>query len=372
MPQRQRHVRQAAVLALLGVLPALAGCSSRARGAQAAAVPPAVPVRAVPASRQEIVQTSVVTGTVTPGLQVQLSSAIPGQVAAVHVELGDRVQAGQPLVQLDDREARAQLQRAEAALAQARSAAEEAAKSRDRLEALFLAGAVSQQQIDQARAGAVQAQAALQQAAAAAEQARLAVEHTVIRAPAAGVVAERRVEPGAWVAPGVPLLTLVDVSRVHVDVQVSEQDAVRLEPGQEVTVRVPSLGATLRGTLQALSPTTTPGQKTYAARVTLENPEGRLRGGMYVEVQVATRRETGIAVPTGAVIERGGEKVVFVVENGKARERRVRTGLADADRVLVEGVAEGARVVVAGQDLLTDGTPVTVSEEAGGSGGGSP
>lgn len=370
IPARLPPFRPASPLAIL-LLPALAACSP-ARGVPASASgPPAVPVQVAAAVRGEVVRASTFTGTITPAMQVQISAQVPGKVTAVHVQLGDTVKAGQVLVELDAREAQAQLLRAEGGLAQARAALEEAVRTRDRMETLFQAGAVSQQQIDQARSGVQQAEAALRQAEAAVALARTAVENSTVRAPAAGVIAERRVEPGAWAAPGVPLLTLADISRVYVDIQVPEADVARVQPGQTVTVRIPALGKTVTGKIEVLSPVTSAGQKSYPARVVLDNPKGELRGGMFAEVEAATQRQSGVAVPVDAVLERAGSKVVYVVEGGRARERRVRTGLRDAERVLVEGLEAGAQVVVAGQNLLSDGTPVTVAQaraQAGGTG----
>lgn len=342
-----------------------AGCSTRGIAREAEGPPPAVPVRIARAVRGEVIQTTTASGSVRPALEVALSARVPGPVAAVHVRMGDRVKPGQVLLEIEGRDLRAQLDRARAALEQARVVAADADRTLARYEPLFQAGAISQEQIDQARSQAELARARLREAEAAVRAAETAVSHLEVRSPAPGVIADRRVEPGMWVGPGVPLLTLVNTDHVTVDVQVSEADVVLLRPGQEVTVRIPSAGQRLKGTLAALSPSAAPGQKGYQARVEIPNPNGTLRGGMYAEVELVSARTTGVTVPASAVVERGGQSVVYVVESGVARERRVEVQARDGERAVVKGVDPGAPVIVAGQQMVADGTAVAVTEDGG-------
>lgn len=342
-----------------------AGCSTRGIAREAEGPPPAVPVRVARAASGEVVQTTVASGSVRPALEVALSARVPGPVAAVHVQMGDRVRPGQVLLEIEGRDLRAQLDRARAAFEQARVAAADADRTLARYEPLFQAGAISQQQIDQARSQAELARARLREAEAAVRAAETAVSYLAVRAPAAGVIADRRVDPGMWVGPGVPLLTLVNTDQVTVDVQVSEIDVARLRPGQEVTVRVPSAGQRLAGILSAVSPSTAPGQKSYLARVEVPNPNGTLRGGMYAEVELVSARTAGVTVPVDAVVERGGQTVVYVVESGTAREKPVEVRARDGERAVVKGIGAGDAVVVSGQQALADGTAVAVTEGGG-------
>lgn len=352
------------LMGLLALSLAATGCAPAQTSAEPAES--RVPVRVVVAREAKLAVTTTATGQVRPRLEVRISSKVPGRVAEVLVNLGDTVEKGDLLVQLEDREARLQVEQARAAVAQARAQAAEANRNLERVEKLFAGGAVSRQQVDQATTGAQLARGQLQAAEAALALAQTNLDNTRVLAPARGVISRRSVEPGALISLGVTLFELVDVSEVAVEAGVAEQDVNRVRAGQEVAVRIPALERPFSGTVAGISPAADPRTGLFTIRVTVANPEGVLRGGMFAEVELATREATGIVVPVDALLERSGAYRLFVVENGSAWERLVEVQFRSGDQALVTGIPAGSQVVVAGQNQLLNGAPVqVVAEEAG-------
>lgn len=342
-----------------------AGCSRSGAGKDQA--DPGVPVRVAVAREDELSASTSATGQVRPRLEVRVSARIPGRVAAVMADLGDAVTAGQVLAELDGNEAQIQLRQAEAGVAQATAQAAEAERNLQRMRQLYGDGVVSKQQSDQAATGAQLARGQLRAAEAALELAQSQVDNTRIAAPAGGVISKRSVEPGALVGAGTVLFELVDVSQVTVEAGVAERDVNRVRAGQEVSVRVPAIDRSFTGRVAGISPAVDPRTGLFATRVTVDNPDGVLRGGMFAEVTLDTRLERGIAVPVDALVDRGGATLVYVVENGTAWQRQVEVAFRAGDRALVTGIPAGATVVVVGHNLLQEGAAVRVVEPGEGS-----
>lgn len=279
--------------------------------------------------------------------------------------------------------ARAQVVAAEASLAQARAqqaalaaqaetlaqqlAAADAARStaRANLEtarATLQAAEANRRQVDLRRQDVAQVRAAVEQARAAVALAELQLANTTIRAPMDGVVVQRRVEPGAWTGPGVPLLVLADLDQVKVALEVSEREIARVRPGQPVSVTVDALpGRVFRGRVVRRSELASPRTRTFTVEVGLPNPDSALRPGMFGRGAIAVATApAAVVVPQEAVIPRSGAPFVWVVEAGRARRRPVRLGLRQGGLVQVVGVRPGEAVVVLGQDRLQDGVPVSV------------
>ncbi len=332
-----------------------------------------------------------------------------------------RVPQASLAVELAEQTAREQLRQAEAGLAAARSQLEAAeaqvaatASARavaeldlQRFQQLFSQGAIASQQLDAARSAAEaaraqheaaqaqrqaaqqqlriaeaslrlaqaaarqtairqrdvqQAQAAVQQAEAAVRLARLQLQYTEIRAPLDGVVLERRVEPGEFASPGVPLLVLADLSTVWVHLVVSETQVERVHLGQRVRITVDALPEQeIRGQVEAISPAGDPRTRTFLVKVRIPNRQRLLKPGMFARGEVVLRSRQAVpAVPTEALVYEGARAFVYVVASERARRHPVTVGLTANGWAEVAGLAPGTLVVVAGQSFLRDGDRVTV------------
>jgi len=410
-------VRAAPVLALaVCVVLSGAGCLGRS---QAEEEEEAVPVEVAPAERGNLVVRATIPAGVTAAAEVNVSPKIGGRVAEVHVEVGDAVRAGAPIVSLEDSEIRAQvrqaeamldvaqanlaqlrssprqeeLKQAEAGLEQAEANYENAKQNFERIQGLYEQGAVSKQQYDSvelqlsvAKAQYEQAQEAysmaesgptsetlsaakaqVRQAEATLQLARFQLDNATVCSPIAGTVSAVNVDAGEMVSKGTPVAVVVDVSRLYAEGSAPEGLVDDLAAGDPVTVSVPAIQGSYTGTVKSISPAADPRTKTFPVKVEIDvsGSPPPPRPGMFAEISVVDDMAAdAVIVPQEALISQDGGQVLYVVEGGVARERSVEVGLSDGERAeILSGIEEGERVVVAGQHYLTDGAPVSI--EAG-------
>lgn len=352
-----KRIFAAALLPLLAIT--LTACGVGSANDDEATVQP-VAVALTEARRGSITATSQASGQLEPILAVTIPAKVPGQVLAVHRQMGDAVAEGELLAELEGRDVANQLAAAQAQLAQAEAQRAEAERQAARLEVLLAQGAVSRQQAEQIRTQLSLAAAQVQAASAQADLASANLERTRITAPAAGVVSARYVQPGVTVGAGTPLFQLVDLSTVVVNTGVAEAEVNTVQPGIEVPVTVPSLGKTFTGRVESVSPNMDQQSRSYKVRVLVDNPNGALKGGMFAEVEFPLQEREGVLIPVAALMERSGEPYVYVVEDGVARQAKVTVGVRSDDQVSVEGIEAGTQVVEVGQNRLYEGAPVVV------------
>ncbi len=279
-----------------------------------------------------------------------LAAEVAGVVRWIGPREGERVREGEPILRIDP-------EAIEAALARDRADYELQKRQFARMEDLAARNFVSPQELDQARRAFEVAEAELRRS-------RVALEKSTVRSPISGILDRLLVDRGEYVTEGTPVAAIVQVDRLKVNVEVPEKDVAFLHTGDTVrvvTAAVPGRIAVERGgQVLHLSYRADPATRTYLARVAVENLEGELRPGMIVRVALVRRELPGVvAVPLYTVVEREGRRVVFVEEEGVARLRSVGFGPVIGDRVVIaEGLAAGERLIIEGQQFLTDGAAV--------------
>lgn len=297
-----------------------------------------------------------VAGTVRSQTTSTLAANVVGTVLRVRVAEGDRVYAGDVLVDIDAREPRAQADRAQAgseevehAIDAATANAQLADTTFHRYEALHQRGSASQQEFDEARTKATAAQAELArlvarrgEARAASTQANAVLGYSSVRSPIDGIVTTRFVDPGAQAAPGVPLLAIENESATRVDASVPE--SVVVHPGDQaiVTAGEQRLGARVT----RVQPSIDSGARSAIVQLELERP---LRSGTYVRVSFTIGKRSVVTVPAEALVQSGQLTSVFVVGTGDIARMRLVT-LGDRDGTSVEvlsGLEAGERIVSA-------------------------
>jgi multidrug efflux system membrane fusion protein len=348
---------------------------------------------------QTIPETLEAIGTVRARTQSVLSSRLVAQVVAVHVTEGERVEAGQVLVELDDRDVRAQLQRAEAGLREARHALEEveqgiraaqsgiaaaqaqkevAQATQGRFAILLERRSVAPQEYDEvaARAKATAAQAAraveekaallakkqqvlarIEQAQAEVANAQVIVGYTTIRSPTHGMVAHKAVEVGNLATPGLPLCA-IDVEQYRLEASVQEAKIGQIRVGQEVTVSIDALGAqSVLGTVDEIVPVADPLSRTFTVKINLP-PRAELRSGLYGKAHFPVGERQALMIPRRAVSIRGQIEAVFVVDaDNIVHLRLVQIGKSYGDNVeVLSGLQAGERVITDGIERVTDGS----------------
>lgn len=310
-----------------------------------------------------------VSGTLTAERQAQLSPRVDGLVSRVHVDAGDRVEAGQVLLELDPAVGRQALSRARAGLDEAEAEEREAerlfAEAQRLADGQFIAATqveARESSLQLARAAAASARASMR------EQVEL-VERHVLPAPFAGVVSERLTEAGEWVQRGTPVLSLVATDRVRLDLRAPQERFGQLAADTRVRVFADSLGgAPLEARIGARVPVTDPGARTFLLRLLVDDPQGRLLPGTSARAEIDLPLEaSALAISRDALLRQpDGGHSVYVVEDidGEpiARQRFVRI-LHDQDGMvaIADGLSQGEQVVVRGNEALADGQPVDVA-----------
>lgn len=348
-----------------------------------------------------------------------------GQIVEMRADSGDPVREGQVLALIQPDEAKRQVEQAQAALriAEATLAQREAnlgvaRATTERTRTLFEQDLVSQQDWDSVRAELVGAESQLELARAQIAQAkanlsgaRLELEKTRVVAPFDGWVGKRHLDLGAFAATNRPVFTIVDLSTIETTISITEKDAARIHVGQAARVTSQAFpGETFHGQVARIASIFDPQTNTTEAEIEIANPDAQLKPGMFADVAVTYRTEpTAILVPASAVVEGESDSHVFVAERAAAPQavddgaapgvsargpggpggppadgprwvaRRVPVrvlGTGAGGQAAIEiatetggassgggaGIQAGTRVIVLGQQGLTDGAPVTLSD----------
>jgi RND family efflux transporter MFP subunit len=280
-----------------------------------------------------------------------VASRVVALVTAVHVRVGERVRAGQPLVSIDATAALGQLAQAEGALAQAIAALALAERNHERFRALAATGAASELELDAARVQDEQARGAVAQARGAVAAAKSVADEARVVAPYAGRVTARAVEVGDLAAPGRPLVTVESEDGRRLVVAVPERlaTAVRLATGTRLTVAIDARDDLGRFEAEVVELSAGPDPSTHAFTVELALVGVEVPSGAAGRVWIPTGARPVVAVPRAAVVESGGlELVVVRGEDGLARSRVVTLGgrLADGRVEVLSGLDGGERLAL--------------------------
>jgi len=373
---------------------ALNGCGRSSTDDSAGVSRPATPIRAEVLSIERVRWPTIVRtqGSLFADEVAVVGAKVAGRIAEVHVELGDVLKAGDPLVTLDQEEFRLQVAQAEAQLQQTRAAVglrvddpveklnpensppvreakavwDEARARRDRARQLRSQNAGTEAELEQAVAA--EQVAAAQHASAinsvnekialigvrAAELslARQRLADAVIPAPFDGPVEERHVAPGAFVQIGMPIVTLVRDNPLHFRGRMPERYSRRLRVGQEVRLQVEAVAQPRVARVTRISPTLDPLSRSLLFEARVDNADGRLWAGIFAEAEVIIDSDAEtIVVPESALGEFAGVEKVWKVVDGSAREQIVLTGERRDGRVeIVDGLAPGD-VILGDADL---------------------
>jgi len=333
----------------------LSGCGPGADAKAPSAAPPQVrTLRLVP---EDVVLSTTVVGTLEPTARVVVAAQEEGVVTAVAVREGDRVAAGDLVVQLDDRRIRAELAEAEARLLDARAQAR-------RAKALEGDGLISPSEADTIRASEAMAEAR-------AELLRTRVSFARITAPVAGVVLARRVEVGNLASARTPLVELAAGAGLLLRVPVSELEVVHLRPGDAATVRVDALpDVSLTARISRIFPSAEGTTRQVTVELSLADPPAAVRPGFLARARMVVEERKGVFLVPEAALQRGSETphFVWVLDGDTARVRPVEPGERVNGRVVIRtGLAAGDEVVVEGLVRLRDGGPAQRAASEGGS-----
>ncbi len=354
------------VLPVLVLSAAAAACNKKDAEpvARASATPP-IAVSVAQVAQGEAPNMLTLTGMIAADQRAEVTADTQGKVLRVMIERGQRVKAGEPVVALDVRSAALSSREAQANLASARAQRALAEEECKRTQALLDKGAITRSEYDRQT---TQCTSALQQVSAAqarAEMVSKSVADGLVRAPYAGVIADKMVAVGEWVAPGRPLFTLVDDDPLKIQLSVPEIAVRAIKPGQRVVLtavadREKQYAATITRVGGEIGRT-----RSLIAEATLD-PGSGLVSGMFAEAVVTLGTVTRPVVPKDAVVKRGKTHHAFVVVDGEAEDRPVQIGPGSTpDTVaILRGVTQGESVIRNVTDNVVDGARVTASAAA--------
>jgi membrane fusion protein (multidrug efflux system) len=277
---------------------------------------------------------------------VDISSKTSNVVTAIRFRDGERVRAGQVLVQLDDATARADVAAAQAAVTESES---QFNRSRE----LLNTQALSKSNFDQLEATMKANRARLQAA-----QARH--EDTMIRAPFSGRVGLRRVSVGALISPGDVITTLGDTSVIKLDFAVPETYVAMLREGLTVRATAPAFpGRSFAGRVASIDSRVDVNTRSVIVRALLTNEDGALKAGMFLNVSLSKDERETLVIPEEALTPEAEKQFVFVVADGKAQRREVRIGGRSPGNVeILSGLEAGDRIIVEGTQKVRNGAAV--------------
>jgi RND family efflux transporter MFP subunit len=338
-----------------------------------------VEARVVQSQLRQIPVTIRATGTLHARESAVLSAQVVGRIQQVFVHEGDRVAAGQTLAILDDATLRASAEQADAAVTAAenqvvaaRTNSDLAASTLARYKQLQEQKSVSPQEIDEvsrrAEASAAQVSALKAQENAAKAQAAGAhamLQYAHIRAPFAGVVTARMVDPGALAAPGVPLLQIDRDGPLELQATVDESAISAVHLGLSLPVNVDSVpAADTAGNVTEIVPAADPSSHSFLVKISLPASK-QLRVGMYGSVKIPTGTHQAILVPSSAIVTRGSLPCAYVLDNnGIAQLRYITVGTTQDNLVeVLSGISADERLVDNPSDRDLAGKHIAVSNE---------
>jgi multidrug efflux pump subunit AcrA (membrane-fusion protein) len=377
---------------------------------------PTVGVQVVPVKKATIEQTVMSEAVLYPLAQSAIVPKISAPIKAFYVNRGSKVHAGQLLATLENRDLAAaaqdnqgaydqaqaaytiatastlpeEIQKAQGDTQAAKVALEAEQKLYDSRQDLYKQGALPRKDLDQAAVALTQAknqyelaqhhldalmavskQQELKSAAGQLQSAKgkylgaaAQLSYSEIRSPINGVVTDRSLYPGEMAAAGTPLLTVMDTSSVIARAHIPQDQAALLKLGDKATITVPGEEDPIEGKVTVVSPALDPNSTTVEVWVKADNPKGRLRPGTSVQISMLARAvPNALVIPAAAVLTSpdGSNYVMIAGSDNKAHQKTVKTGIKQGDQVqILEGLAEGDRVITSGAYGLPDNTKIRV------------
>jgi RND family efflux transporter MFP subunit len=327
-----------------------------------------VPVHTAAVLKRDLPEDLVLTGTLKPRAQVQVVAEVQARLMRVLKDEGARVARGDVLAELDATDYRLANDRARAALAMAEANRAHAQTEKERADSLLKTGGITDRDHLAAGVALQVADASLAQARAESAIAAQQLARTQVKAPFAGRVARRLPDPGAMLAPGAPLFTLVDDSTLEFEASVPSRDIGRVRVGAPVALTVDALeDPRVTGRIARVEPLVDARSRSFRAVVVVPGRPD-LVGGLFARAAVRVGEVPGaLVVPPSALVRDGSDPAradAFVVRGGKAERIAVEVGVEAANGVQVtKGLAAGDQVVLDPPTSLASGAPVDVRNE---------
>jgi len=345
------------LLPLIAVIAIFASCNNQG---QSESTELAVPVSVEDVKLQSIQQYVTTTGTVNATSEMVINSEMAGDyylqtnpATGRPFKLGDRVQKGQVIVRLENEEYENNI-----ALEAVKLNLEISQQEYEKQKSLYEKGGVTLYELRNSEVSKTNAQYNF-------EGAQIQLSKMNVTAPFTGVIVELPYYTrGTRVASGSPIATLMSYNEMFMEINLPEKNISELEVGQNVLITNYTLPEdTLKGTVSELSPAISTETRTFTGVIDVENPEMKLRPGMFVKADIITaQKDSTVVIPKDVIMTGNRGKYVFVVgRNSAADDRRITTGIENPDYVeVVEGLQANDRLIVKGFETLRDDSKVKI------------
>ena len=312
---------------------------------QAASIPVSI-IEVRPAPMRDVI---LLPGTTEAWQDVQVAADTSGRIEWIGPREGQRVKKGDLLVKIDVSELKAALDHAEAQF----KLADDLYQRRRRL---FDRKIIAKEELDQSETQRTLAVTDY-------EQIKVKYDQGFPKSPISGIINHLYVDAGEFIDTGKPLTDIVNIDRIKINVQVPELDIRFVRRGQKTPVRIDAFAEReLIGVVDFVAFKADPATKTFLVRTLIDNPFGDIRPGMIGRVAFVRQIiSDALAAPLFALVDKGGERLVFIEEDGVAHSRTVSIGVIEGDRVqITSGLSPGDHLIVKGQTEVEDGIKVSV------------
>lgn len=326
---------------------------------------------------QTIEETATYTGELKAAESTSVSVKVSGVVESINCEIGDYVNAGDILMQVDKTDYLTQYNQANTAylsvISQSKALIDSAqieynnAKINcDNQKVLYDNGAISKLAYDSAvtrfenakiNLNSAKEQSGLNSARAALEAAENSLGYTTVYAPVSGYISTKNANVGQMASPGIEIFSIKNTSTINAQINVAESVISKVSVGAKAIVNVKSIDATVEGVVTIASQTKNPQTGMYNVSITIDNPEDVLKDGMFADITLTLSDAVdAFVIPSDAILEdENGQKYVFVADNGMAVKKEVVVGIITEEYTeILKGVLEGDKVIVSGKEYLSD------------------
>lgn len=318
--------------------------------------------------RQQLRPFIEATGTLNPYEEVNIGAEIDGIIKSVKVDEGTAVTKGMLLATIDDIEYSNEVIRAGAFLRQTEATLVNTKVEFSRKETLYREQLVTSQQFDDVSTRLTYAESEVERAKAALIIAKQKLAKTKIYSPLASRVKEKKVSPGDFVKTGTPLFILIQPNPLKVRFTVPERDVGKLKVGQDVTLKVDAFrDKEFKGKVSIVFPSLDEKTRTLTLEALVPNSDGMLKPGLFAKVVLYTGpAQDTVVVPVTALLYEAEKVKLFTISGDRAKETKVRMGNKYGEMMeITEGIQEGEKIVVAGQQSLSEGVKVSVQVREG-------
>lgn len=296
----------------------------------------------------ELVQSLAIAGPLRASNSAFVKARVAGELQGLVLREGDRVSAGQVVARIDATESQARVRQAQQQAEAARAQVDIARRSFDNNRSLVEQGFISKTAVDTSAASLAAAEASFRAAQAGADLANKSLEDTVLRAPMAGVVAQRLAQPGERLAVDTRILEIVDLSRLELEASLSPADSLLVQPGQEAVLSIEGASQTLSAKVLRVNPSAVAGSRAVLAYLAVQSNPG-LRQGLFAQGRLSIGKLQVLAVPLAAVRTDKPLPYVLLIQDGAVVHQTVELGArgeqADQTMVGIKGLPERAVIL---------------------------